>query len=366
MFPRQLLVSLLAGAASAQAGWRIIARDIGGGALGTAFFEDGVTGICVTSQILPAGYEIMASNNSGVTWSSVAGTYRPFDALYNVAAYGAHAIASADFIILQSNDSARTFADSNAPAGGQIVRKLAAADGRYVGFAILGETTAGDVNGAVVSRDGGASWAPVNIPWSNAGILSIDGSFLNDTWTVVGNVYETSLRDAATYNTEVATSTDGGATWRTAFSNSSVAALGIACVDAATCCLATENGDNAFILCTADGWTTVSQALADMDEGAAIVELDVAPGTCAGGGDAIVAVGGDVAPSGGQAPGFWRSCDGGKTFTKDATPAWPVANLLVTDIDCQPHAPNGTACWATLWDNSGLEPNTFIAKYFAA
>ena len=106
-------------------------------------------------------------------------------------------------------------------------------------------------------------------------------------------------------------------------------------------------------------------ALADLEDGAAIVEIAAAPGACAGGEPAYIAVGGVVEASGNQQPGFWRSCDRGATFTKDATPAWPVANLLVTDIDCQPHTANGTACWATLWDNNDIEPNTFVAKYFA-
>jgi hypothetical protein len=40
------------------------------------------------------------------------------------------------------------------------------------------------------------------------------------------------------------------------------------------------------------------------------------------------------------------------------------ANLLATDIDCQPAIKDGTGCWATLWDNGGIVvPNGFVARY---
>ena len=364
--PLLSLAACLISGVAAQAGWRIIARDIGGGALGTAFFEDGQTGIAATSQILPAGYELRITHDGGVTWSTVNNSYKPLDAYYNVAAFGTHAIASADFIVPQSSDMAATFHNSDAPAGGQIVRKLAAADGHYLGFAIIGTTTDGNVNGAVTSADAGATWQSRNVQWSNVAIVAIDGSFLNSSWTLVGNVYETSSTAAAgTYATEVVVSSDAGGTWSTVYQNASVAALGLACLDAQRCCLVGEDGDYAYIQCTTDGWASVADPLTDLEEGAAIVEIAVAPGVCAGGAAAYIAVGGVVAGDA-QQPGFWRSCDAGATFVKDATPAWPVANLLVTDIDCQPHSPNGTQCWTTLWDNSGIEPNTYIAKYYAA
>lgn len=359
--------AVLVAAASAQAGWRIIARDIGGGALGVACFEGGETCIAAVSQILPAGYEMLRSSDGGVTWATINNTYHPFDALYNVAAYGSVAMASSDFIVLRSADTAATFVDDfAAPAGGQIVRKLAAADGSFYGFAMLGVTTSGDTNGAVISTDGGVTWTSRNIMWANPSIVAIDGSFLNSSWIIVGNVYQTSLAGGkAEYATEVVRSTDGGVSWTTLYSNASVAALGVACLDAQRCCAVAEDADFSYILCTADGWSSEALAFADLEDGAAIVEIAVAPGVCAGGIAAYVAVGGVVAGDS-QQPGFWRSCDGGASFTKDATPAWPVANLLASDVDCQPHTANGTQCWATLWDNGGiLEPNTYVAKYFS-
>lgn len=288
---------------------------------------------------------------------------------------------------------------SGAPAGGEIVRHLGGADGTPTGFAIVGETEDGSVNGFVSSWGmSGQVWEKHALQFDNPSMLSIDGSFLNASWTVVGNVYETAhgkqlrgrgarrtptsrlrwaagpparlertpAEDAAraTYSTEVLVSADAGASWRSAFTNASVAALSVACVDAAHCCFVGEDASFAYAVCTSDAWATAACTLADMNAGAALVEIAVAPGTCSGGGPAYVAVGGYVTDAG-QAPVFYRSCDLGATWSKDPIPSLPVSNLLVTDVDCQPHTPNGTACWCTLWDDDGIEPNGFVAKYFA-
>jgi hypothetical protein len=99
------------------------------------------------------------------------------------------------------------------------------------------------------------------------------------------------------------------------------------------------------------------------------VEVAVAPRTCnATGGatadDAYLAVGGYVTAAG-QSPVWYRSCDLGATWTKDAAPGLPVAGLLNTDVECQAATPNGTLCWTTMWDDGGLDSQGYVAKYFA-
>ena len=377
---------LLARAACAQQGWRIIASDIGGMPLGVSFFEDGLTGVTATSQLLPAGYEVKRSLDGGHTWSIVPDQDLFIFALYNSAVAGTTAVASGMSFVQSSDNAAANFSwASGAPAGGEIVRKLYDASGSTSGFAIMGETEDGSVNG-FISCDGllntKGPWARHAVMWSNPSMLSIDGSFSNNSWVVVGNVYETATRkqrherlpphprlewttaptggaprltrrtpptaDAATYATEVVVSTDAGATFTTVYSNTSIAALGVACIDATHCAFVGEDGEFAYAFVTLDGWVSVQRTLADTNEGAALVEVAVAPGVCAGGGPAYVAVGGYVTAAG-QAPVWYRSCDLGLSWAKDAAPSWPVSNLLVTDIDCQPRAPNGTECWTTLW-----------------
>ena len=331
-------------------------------------------------------------------------------ALYNVAAAGNSAVVSAAASIQYSTDRGRNFSAATGPAGGEIVRKLIGADGvSVVGFAILGETTDGNTVGLVASYDGGKTWSPNNIAELDPGILSIDGAFFNTSWTVVGNEYVTASSarvapprhrrsrvrsriheamlarlqpagraagagrgagagrvrrgGAAEYHTQVVVSADGGKTFTTVYRNNSVAALGVACSDHAqrNCCFVSEDADFSYIHCTKDGWTTTREVLADTNEGAALVEIAVAVtanSTC------FVAAGGYVLASGGQDPVFWRSCDSGHSWAKDPLPSWPVANLLATDIDCQPAIKDGTGCWATLWDNGGIVvPNGFVARY---
>lgn len=70
-FTRALALAALASEVNAQRGWHLIAQDIGGSPLGVAFFEDGVTGVTETSQLLPAGYETKRSSDGGVTWATV-------------------------------------------------------------------------------------------------------------------------------------------------------------------------------------------------------------------------------------------------------------------------------------------------------
>ena len=115
------------------------------------------------------------------------------------------------------------------------------------------------------------------------------------------------------------------------FRNNSVAALGIACIDTAqqSCCFVSEDGDYAYIHCTTDGWATAHEALADKNEGAALVEVAVSMGP--NGTSCYVAAGGYVTGAG-QSPVFYRSCDAGASWVKDPLPAWPVENLLATDI----------------------------------
>jgi hypothetical protein len=416
------LLLAAATAARAQPGWRILAKDIGGAPLGVAFFADGLNGITETSHILPfPGYETEESLDGGATWKQVPDQDGVFGvlALYNVAVAGDNAVVSAEASIQFSTDRGHNFSAATGPAGGEIVRKLMGADGATaVGFAILGETTDGNTVGLVASYDGGRTWTPNNIGELDPGILSIDGAFANASWTVVGNEYvtaaatavggplqrrerarsrihlalrarmqaarraaattasggndsaESALRGAgvgagaAEYHTQVVTSSDAGATWTTVYRNNSVAALGIACSDHAqrNCCFVGEDADFSYIYCTRDGWKTTRQVLADTNEGAALVEVAVtvsANATC------FVAAGGYVLPSGGQDPVFYRSCDNGDSWAKDPLPSWPVANLLATDIDCQPAITDGSGCWATLWDNGGIiVPNGFVARYY--
>ena len=249
MRPTALFFSLALGLTSAQRGWKLIAKDIGGGPLGVACFEDGQTCVSETSHILPfPGYDTIESLDGGATWAQVPDQDGILGvlALYNVAASGQYAVVSAEASIQWSSDRGHNFTAATGPAGGEIVRKLFAADGSVSGFAILGETTDGNTVGLVasnISADGGKSFAPINIGELDPGILSIDGSFSSTSWTVCGNEYVTAAvhtrarsriqqrmlqrkhrrpapahavaSAAAAYHTQVVVSRDAGVTWNT-------------------------------------------------------------------------------------------------------------------------------------------------------
>ena len=51
--------------------WHLIASDIGGGPLGVACFDDGLTCVTATSQVLPAGFEVKRSLDGARTWATV-------------------------------------------------------------------------------------------------------------------------------------------------------------------------------------------------------------------------------------------------------------------------------------------------------
>lgn len=380
-------------------GWQLISRDIGGGPLGVSFFADGLNGVTATSQILPAGFETKQSKDGGYTWATVPDQDAFIFGLSNSAA-GSNktAVLSGDYFVQVSFDNGANFSwATGASAGGEIVRKIFDNDTTTsTGFSIIGISNDG-TNGFVYSREPGGKWTSVNIPWSSPSTLSIDGSFGVNAWTIVGNVYITSAAaapavkvkgavarnrarvaarsakataslsstsTAATYNTEVVISTDQGLNFKTVYANKSIAALGIACIDALHCVIVGEDADFAYVHTTTDGWVTVRETLADLNEGAALVEVAVAVGVCSNGGDAFVAVGGYVTGAG-QSPVWYRSCDLGVTWAKDAAPAWPVGGLLNTDIDCVTTTTvNGTECWTTLWDDSGIDPNGFVSRYF--
>jgi hypothetical protein len=388
------------GVAAGIAGWQLISRDIGGGPLGVAFFPDGLSGITAVSQILPAGYEAKQSKDGGYTWNTVPDQDLFIFGLSNVVTglNNTGVISGDSFVQVTTNGGANFSWASGASAGGEIARRIFDASGTPSGFSILGISNDG-ANGFVWTREPLGKWTSVNVVWESPEIISIDGAFAADAWTVVGNEYSTGVArtwrgassgggraaaarararaaarsgasaktsaktSAAAYRTEVVVSTDEGATFKTVYKNASVAALGIACIDSNHCCFVGEDADYAYIFSTNDGWATVRETLADTNEGAALVEVSVAWGACAGGADAYVAVGGYVAAT--QSPVWYRSCDAGTTWTKDAAPNWPVFGLLNTDIDCI-KAANGTECWTTLWDDSGIDPNGFVARYFAA
>jgi hypothetical protein len=389
------LLCLLSLSAVAQTGWHLISRDIGGGPLGVSFFPDGLSGVTATSQILPAGFETKQSKDGGYTWTTVPDQDAFIFGLSNSAA-GSNktAVLSGDYFVQVSFDNGANFSWAvGASAGGEIVRKLF--DNTVAtptGFSILGISNDG-TNGFVYTREPGEKWMSVNIPWSSPSTLSIDGSFGVSAWTIVGNVYITSApalkkvkgavargrarlaarvakvttspsipSTAAAYNTEVVISTDQGQNFKTVYTNKSIAALGIACIDALHCVIVSEDADFAYAHTTTDGWVTVRETLADLNEGAALVEVAVAAGVCSNGGDAFIAVGGYVTGAG-QSPVWYRSCDLGATWAKDEAPAWPVGGLLNTDIDCVTTT-NGTECWTTLWDDSGIDPNGFVSRYF--
>jgi hypothetical protein len=65
-----------------------------------------------------------------------------------------------------------------------------------------------------------------------------------------------------------------------------------------------------------------------------------------------------------QGAAAWRSCDDGATWAQDALDSFPFG-LLFTDIDCQNAGPRA-GCWATLWDDGGIDPNGFVARWAEA
>ncbi len=270
---------------------------------------------------------------------------------------------------------------SLALAGGEIARKLRAADGSWNGFAILGMTDDGDSNGFIwVEGSCLGSWKEVNIQALDLGKIATDGAFFNGAWLVVGEEFVTgapragrkaptrklrwedgalvptpphALR-AATYATQVVLSEDNGATWSSIYTNNTVATLGIGCKDALHCCLAQEDANIAYIQCTSDGFKTLNNFI-DGTPGAALVAVGVTASGC------YVVVGGAVS-NGVQGAAVYRSCDDGATWAKDALDSSFPFGLLFTDVDCQ-NAGLNAGCWATLWDDSGIDPNGFVAKW---
>ena len=358
-------------------------KDIGGGPLGVSCFEDGLTCITATSQILPAGYEVKRSVDGGATWGVVPDADLFIFGLDNSAAFGDYAVVSGDEFIQCSTNKAANFSQvpgSVALAGGEIARKLRAADGSPSGFAILGLTDDGNSNGFVfVEGSCAAPWKEVNIAALDLGKIATDGAFFDGAWLVVGEEYETgavrrrrsrtkklrweggalvrtpppALR-AAAYATQVVLSTDRGATWTTLYRNASVATLGIGCRDATHCCLAQEDANIAYVQCTSDGFKTVT-TLTDATPGAALVAVGVTAAGC------FVVVGGAVS-NGVQGAAAYRSCDDGATWALDALDSSFPFGLLFTDIDCQ-NAGARPGCWATLWDDGGIDPNGFVARW---
>jgi len=344
--------------AAVLAEWQIIAKKIGGGPLGVACYEDGLTCITSVSQILPAGYEAKRSTDGGVTWATVPDQDLFIFALYNQAVYGEYAVISGSEFIQKSDNKGLNFSavpGSLAIGGGSIVRKLFGSAGVPTGFAILGLTDDGNTNGLVVSQNNVAGpWTEINIGELKAGVIATDGAFLTDAWIVVGEEYTTGgsqhskqRRESPTkavYATQVVRSIDKGKTWDTLYYNKSVATLGLACVDALHCCLVQEDADYAYIQCTMDGFKTVNTTLIDDTEGASLVEASVDSNLC------YVVIGGAVT-GGGQSPISYHSCDKGISWSLDTLSGFPY-NLLFTDVDCLQ-----SGCWATLWDNSGIDPN---------
>lgn len=384
--------------ALASAGWQLIASDIGGSPLGVSCFEDGLTCVTSVSQLLPAGYEALQSTDGGYTFQSVPDQDLFIFGLFNNAVFDTHAVLSGESFIQYSNNKGLNYSAADGgqggPAGGEIVRLLHDTNGKPSGFAIMGLVDSSSTNGVVTSEDGGATWEQHNIPILGNELIATDGVFFADTWLVVAEEYITSLASSsrrprnrrapthklrwgtggalertpreelgkAAYAMQVVKSTDGGVSWATLYQNASVAALGMACLDEQHCCIAGEDAQFAYLHCTRDGFKTTRETFADLTSGAALVEIGVWRGpandTC------YVAVGGYVTDFG-QSPVYYRSCDKGATWALDAANI-SVAGLLVTDIDCQSGAPNGTMCTTTLWDSDGLDPNGYVARYFTA
>jgi hypothetical protein len=161
--------------AMAQQGWHLIARRIGGMPLGVAFFEDGVTGVTATSHLVPfPGYEAMRSLDGGVTWNKQPDSDGlGVGGLFNSAVFGNSAVISGETTIQYSNDTGAHFYEApKGPAGGEIVRKLQAADGSPDGYAIMGMTTLGNCNGFVASVDRGVHWTEYNVADINVRLLT--------------------------------------------------------------------------------------------------------------------------------------------------------------------------------------------------
>jgi hypothetical protein len=223
----------------------------------------------------------------------------------------------------------------------------------------------------------------VNIQALDLGKISTDGAFFDGAWLIVGEEYTTGAGKGrrrsptrklrweggalvptpphdlakATYATQVVRSGDKGASWTSLYTNNSVATLGIGCKDAEHCCLAQEDANIAYIQCTSDGFKTLT-TFTDGTPGAALVAVGVTAGGC------YVVVGGAVS-NGVQGAAVYRSCDDGATWALDTLDSSFPFGLLITDVDCQNAGPRA-GCWATLWDDSGIDPNGFVAKWSEA
>lgn len=242
----------------------------------------------------------------------------------------------------------------------------------------------GNTNGLIwVEGSCLGAWKEVNIQALDLGKISTDGAFFDGAWLIVGEEYTTGAGKGrrrsptrklrweggalvptpphdlakATYATQVVRSGDKGASWTSLYTNNSVATLGIGCKDAEHCCLAQEDANIAYIQCTSDGFKTLT-TFTDGTPGAALVAVGVTAGGC------YVVVGGAVS-NGVQGAAVYRSCDDGATWALDTLDSSFPFGLLITDVDCQNEG-SRAGCWATLWDDSGIDPNGFVAKWSEA
>ena len=147
-------------AAAASKSWQIIAANIGTISTGIDFVN-ATTGF-IGLDINGVGAEVARSSDGGKTWPFVGQS--PFGLLFlDVAAFGPNVVVAGVLELLYSNDHGATFQSANAtPGAGQCIRNIGP-NGAEIGFASVGDWGIfTDVNGIVVSYDGGATFATIS------------------------------------------------------------------------------------------------------------------------------------------------------------------------------------------------------------
>jgi photosystem II stability/assembly factor-like uncharacterized protein len=161
------------------------------------------------------------------------------------------------------------------------------------------------------------------------------------------------------YVAQIATTTDGGKTWATVFSDLNEYYFnGIECASDMDCCAVAEDEGppytnatdvGTYIFCTVDGGKTWTENFRDQSSTASLTDIAaLAPLE-------YWAVGAELGKIGPKDPSFYHTTDGGKTWTQGTASA-DLKETYAIAIDCVA----GVNCWANVLDTLTQESSIAV------